>query len=210
MIFSRSPTATASSPAAWGCTTAASAWVAWSSPCPRATPPEQLMMMRDLKTTVLACTPSYALTLADSLAEEGMTKEDLHLRTGLFGAEVWSESSRQAVEEMLGVSAHDIYEPHRDHWAGGFRGVRGEKRPACLRRPFLPGDHQPGHRQAAPARREGRARLHQHDQAGLPGAALPHPGPVGAALRAVRLRHAPTPAWTASSAAPTTCLSSAA
>ena len=70
---------------------------------------KQLMMMRDLKTTILACTPSYALTLADSLAEEGMTREDLHLRTGLFGAEVWTESSRQAVEELLGLSAHDIY-----------------------------------------------------------------------------------------------------
>jgi phenylacetate-CoA ligase len=69
----------------------------------------QLLMMRDLKTTLLACTPSYALTLADALAEEGMTREDLHLRAGLFGAEVWSESARQAVEERLGLSAHDIY-----------------------------------------------------------------------------------------------------
>ncbi len=70
---------------------------------------KQLMMMRDLKTTILACTPSYALTLADAMAEEGMTKEDLSLRSGVFGAEVWSESARQAVEEMLGLSAHDIY-----------------------------------------------------------------------------------------------------
>lgn len=70
---------------------------------------KQLMMMRDLKTTILACTPSYALTLADAMAEEGISREELSLRSGLFGAEPWSESSRQTVEEMLGVSAHDIY-----------------------------------------------------------------------------------------------------
>jgi phenylacetate-CoA ligase len=69
----------------------------------------QLMMMRDLGTTILACTPSYALTLADALAEEGMIIADLKLRTGLFGAEPWSEGSREAVERLLGLSAHDIY-----------------------------------------------------------------------------------------------------
>jgi phenylacetate-CoA ligase len=49
------------------------------------------------------------LTLADALQEEGLTREDLRLRSGLFGAEPWSESARQAVEEALGLSAHDIY-----------------------------------------------------------------------------------------------------
>lgn len=69
----------------------------------------QLMMMRDLGTTILACTPSYALTLADALEEEGVSVEELKLRSGLFGAEPWSEGSRQAVESMLHLSAHDIY-----------------------------------------------------------------------------------------------------
>ncbi len=70
---------------------------------------KQLQMMRDLKTTILACTPSYALTLADAMEEEGITREELSLRSGVFGAEPWSESARQTVEEMLGLSAHDIY-----------------------------------------------------------------------------------------------------
>lgn len=69
----------------------------------------QLLMMRDLGATIVACTPSYALTLADALVEEGLGPDDLSLRSGLFGAEVWSEPSRLAVEEMLGLSAHDIY-----------------------------------------------------------------------------------------------------
>jgi phenylacetate-CoA ligase len=69
----------------------------------------QLMMMRDLGSTVLACTPSYALTLADEMVAQGLSADDLSLRSGLFGAEPWSESSREAVEQMLGLSAHDIY-----------------------------------------------------------------------------------------------------
>ncbi len=70
----------------------------------------QIMMMRDLKSTMIACTPSYALTLADAIADMGIDVEsELHLKSGLFGAEVWSDASRQAIEKMLNMKAHDIY-----------------------------------------------------------------------------------------------------
>ncbi len=69
----------------------------------------QLMMMRDLKTTMLACTPSYALTLADEAVDEGIDPGELSLKSGLFGAEVWSTGSRDAIEQMLNLKAHDIY-----------------------------------------------------------------------------------------------------
>ncbi len=69
----------------------------------------QLLMMQDLGTTILACTPSYALTLADAAEEMGLGPDDLKLRAGLFGAEAWSEGARVAVENKLGLSAHDIY-----------------------------------------------------------------------------------------------------
>ncbi len=69
----------------------------------------QLLMMRDLGATILACTPSYALTVADAAADMGYGPEDIPLRAGLFGAESWSEGARQAVEAKLGISAHDIY-----------------------------------------------------------------------------------------------------
>ncbi|MEN6544866.1 MAG: phenylacetate--CoA ligase [Armatimonadia bacterium] len=69
----------------------------------------QLMMMRDLGATMLACTPSYALTLADSAEDAGLGPDDIPLRAGLFGAESWSEGARKAVETKLGLSAHDIY-----------------------------------------------------------------------------------------------------
>ncbi|MEI6501817.1 MAG: phenylacetate--CoA ligase, partial [Armatimonadota bacterium] len=69
----------------------------------------QLLMMRDLGATMLACTPSYALTLADAAEDAGFGPEDIPLRAGLFGAESWSEGARVAVEAKLGLSAHDIY-----------------------------------------------------------------------------------------------------
>jgi phenylacetate-CoA ligase len=69
----------------------------------------QLMMMRDLGSTILACTPSYALTIADTARDLGIGADQLKLKSGIFGAEPWSEGSRAAVEEMLGLSAHDIY-----------------------------------------------------------------------------------------------------
>jgi len=69
----------------------------------------QLMLMRDFGTTVLACTPSYALYLAESLADAGIKREDLKLRLGIFGAEPWTEGMREEIEARLGLKAIDIY-----------------------------------------------------------------------------------------------------
>lgn len=69
----------------------------------------QLMLMRDFGTTVLACTPSYALYLAESMEEAGITPGELHLRTGIFGAEPWTEGIREEIEKRLGLKAFDIY-----------------------------------------------------------------------------------------------------
>lgn len=68
----------------------------------------QLMFMKDLETTILCCTPSYAAFLAESVAERGM-KDDLKLKAGIFGAEAWSEEMRHTIEEGLGIKAYDIY-----------------------------------------------------------------------------------------------------
>ncbi len=69
----------------------------------------QLSMMQDLGSTILACTPSYALTLADSAEEAGVDPRSLHLKSGVFGAEPWSEGMREAIEHRLGLRAYDIY-----------------------------------------------------------------------------------------------------
>ena len=68
----------------------------------------QLQFMKDLGTTFLCCTPSYAAYLAESIEEAGI-KDEIKLRAGIFGAEAWSESMRKSIEEKLGIKAYDIY-----------------------------------------------------------------------------------------------------
>ncbi len=69
----------------------------------------QVQLLQDFKATVLCCTPSYALYIADEMAEMGVKKEDLSLRIGIFGAEPWSDEMRRQIEEKLGIKAYDIY-----------------------------------------------------------------------------------------------------
>ena len=69
----------------------------------------QLQMFKDFGSTVLCCTPSYAMYLGDSLAEYGMTKDDIKLKAGVFGAEPWTPAMRDQIQEKLGIVAHDIY-----------------------------------------------------------------------------------------------------
>ena len=69
----------------------------------------QVMLMKDFGTTMLACTPSYALYLAETLAEEGIPFSELKLRSGVFGAEPWTEGMRRQIEQRLGIRAMDIY-----------------------------------------------------------------------------------------------------
>jgi phenylacetate-CoA ligase len=70
----------------------------------------QIKIMKDLGSTVLCCTPSYAIYLAEAMNEEGVDpRKDLKIRIGHFGAEPWSERIRERVEKELGVEAFDIY-----------------------------------------------------------------------------------------------------
>ncbi len=97
----------------------------------------QLTLIKDLKTSVLACTPSYALNIADRLAgqEQAFDLTRSQLRIGVFGAEPWSEQMRTEIEKRLGVSAYDIYglsevigpgvaaDLNRIEWGGRTRGI---------------------------------------------------------------------------------------
>ena len=70
---------------------------------------KQLQLMQDFGTSVIACTPSYALYLAESIQEAGIKSEELNLRVGIFGAEPWTENMRKEIEAKLGIKAIDIY-----------------------------------------------------------------------------------------------------
>lgn len=69
----------------------------------------QLQLMHDFGSTVLACTPSYALYLSEAIEESGITRSDLNLRVGVFGAEPWTEHMRAEIEQKLQIKAIDIY-----------------------------------------------------------------------------------------------------
>ncbi|MBW2450805.1 MAG: phenylacetate--CoA ligase [Deltaproteobacteria bacterium] len=70
---------------------------------------KQLMIMQDFGSTVLTCTPSYSLYLAEAAAEEGIDIRQLKLRIGILGAEPWSEKMRDEIEDKVGIKAIDIY-----------------------------------------------------------------------------------------------------
>ena len=70
---------------------------------------KQIMFMQDMKSTALACTPSYALTIAEGVAKAGIDPADLSLQSGIFGAEPWTEGMRKDIEKGLGIKAYDIY-----------------------------------------------------------------------------------------------------
>lgn len=68
----------------------------------------QIQTMIDFGTTILCCTPSYAMYLGEAIAEMGV-KDKLKLKAGIFGAEPWTEDMRAAIESSLGIRAYDVY-----------------------------------------------------------------------------------------------------
>ena len=70
----------------------------------------QIKLMKDLEATILACTPSFAVYLAETMAQEGIDpRKDLKLRIGMFGAEPWSDKIRERIENEMGIKAFDVY-----------------------------------------------------------------------------------------------------
>ena len=69
----------------------------------------QLMIMQDFGSTVLTCTPSYSLYMAEEARDAGVDFRNLKLRVGIFGAEPWSEDMRSEIEAKLNLDALDIY-----------------------------------------------------------------------------------------------------
>ncbi|MBO4658145.1 MAG: phenylacetate--CoA ligase [Prevotella sp.] len=70
---------------------------------------KHLKLIKDLGVTGIACTPSYALYLAETMDRMGIKKEDLNLRVGAFGAEPWTENMRQEIQQRLGVKGYNLY-----------------------------------------------------------------------------------------------------
>jgi phenylacetate-CoA ligase len=69
----------------------------------------QILIMKDFGPTILTCTPSYALHLAEVAAEMGVDFKELRFKSGIFGAEPWTEGMREEIERKLHLTAVDIY-----------------------------------------------------------------------------------------------------
>lgn len=70
---------------------------------------KQIMLLQDFQSDVICCTPSYALTIAETIAAKGIDPKDLNLKYAVLGAEPWTESIRTEVEAKLGLTATNIY-----------------------------------------------------------------------------------------------------
>ena len=70
---------------------------------------KQVQLIREFSPTVVMCTPSYSLTIADELVRQGVGKGGTALRIGVFGAEPWTNEMRREIEERLGIDAVDVY-----------------------------------------------------------------------------------------------------
>lgn len=70
---------------------------------------KQIQLLKDFGSTAIACTPSYALYLAEALQKEGINPADLELEIGILGAEPWTDSMRSEIEKKLQIKAYDIY-----------------------------------------------------------------------------------------------------
>jgi len=69
----------------------------------------QLMVMEDFSSTVLTCTPSYALFMSEVAADKGIDLKKLPIAKGCFGAEPWSDNTRREIEKRFDIKAYDIY-----------------------------------------------------------------------------------------------------
>ena len=70
---------------------------------------KHIRLIRDLGIDGIACTPSYALHLAEVMEKLNIDKKEIHLRIGAFGAEPWTENMRQEIESRLGLKGYNLY-----------------------------------------------------------------------------------------------------
>lgn len=70
---------------------------------------KQIQLMHDFGPTAIACTPSYALYLAEAMTKTGIPREEFKLRIGIFGAEPWTDNMRREIEVKMGIDAYNIY-----------------------------------------------------------------------------------------------------
>lgn len=69
----------------------------------------QIQMLQDFESDIICCTPSYAMFIGETIRDMGIDPKSLKLRSGIFGAEPWTDEMRKQIEELLDIKAYDIY-----------------------------------------------------------------------------------------------------
>lgn len=69
----------------------------------------QIQMLQDFESDILCCTPSYAMFIGETIRDMGIDPKTLKVRSGIFGAEPWTDEMRKQIEELLDIKAYDIY-----------------------------------------------------------------------------------------------------
>ena len=134
----------------------------------------QVMLLCDLQAQVLCATPSYAVTIAEALEEEGIGPDELSLEVGLFGAEPWSEAMRAELERRLGLRARNCYGLSEIIGPGVAMECEEGAGSHLNEDHFLVEVLDPDSAEPVARGRAGRARDHDADQGGAAAAALPH------------------------------------
>ena len=149
----------------------------------------QIMLIQDFGPTVICCTPSFALYLAEVGQEMGVDFAKTKLRVGVFGAEPWTEGMRVEIEKRLSLDALDIYGLSEILGPGvAIECLEAKAGLHMFEDHFLPEVINPATLdRLAPGGDRGVGDHHPH-QGGLPPAALPHPGPHLPELRPLHMR----------------------
>ncbi len=136
----------------------------------------QVQLIVDFKPQLIMVTPSYMLAIAEEMQRQGIEPKTCSLKIGIFGAEPWTPTMRQAIEAKLDLDAIDIY---------GLSEVIGPGvAQECIETKdgldrmggsLLSGDHRSGERRSPSRRRAGRARVHLAHQGSVTHHPLSHP-----------------------------------
>jgi len=148
----------------------------------------QVMIHEGLRPTVLTCTPSYALHVAETAEEMGVSFRDLRFKAGIFGAEPWSERMRREIERKLNLKAMDIYGLSEVMGPGvAVECIEAQSGLHIFEDHFIPEIINPKTGEALPWGMTGELVFTTitKEASGDP---LPHPGPLGPAPRTVPLR----------------------
>ena len=135
----------------------------------------QILLLQDFQPQGLACTPSFALYIGETMREQGIDPRSVGVRYGMFGAEPWTEAMRAAARVALGLTALDFY-GLSEIIGPGVAGECVEGRPGLHVNEdhFLPEIIDPETGEPPTAGPRGRARADEPDQGGAPDAPLPH------------------------------------